>query len=68
MNLSTRTDFDVMGSTIKLNVHNMGPASIRMQGNVYPWTPTTHGKMKLLIPRNLGETTPKNDGKRGFPW
>ena len=27
-----------------------------------PWTPTTHRKMKVLMPRNMGEIAPKNEG------
>ena len=35
----------------------------------YPWTPTTHGKMKVLSHQNMGYNfiTPKNEGY-GFPW
>ena len=34
----------------------------------YPWTPTTHGKMKILKPQYMGEISPKNEGcNRGFP-
>ena len=33
----------------------------------WPWTPTTHGKMKVLIsqPQNMGEITTKNEGNVG---
>ena len=34
----------------------------------YPWTPTTHGKMKVLIPsasKKMGEITTKNEGNVG---
>ena len=30
--------------------------------------PQNHEKMQVLIPRNMGERTPKNGGKRGFPY
>ena len=32
-----------------------------------PLDPKTYAKMKVLIPRNMGEITPKNEG-HGFPW
>jgi len=31
----------------------------------WPWTPTTHGKMKVLIPQTMGEITTKNEGNVG---
>ena len=38
-----------------------------------PWTPTTHGKMQVLHPQNMGYKvitviTPKKWRKCGFPW
>ena len=33
--------------------------------DVHPWAPTTHGKMKVLIPKTLGEITCKNEGWGG---
>ena len=36
-----------------------------VQTTNHPWTPKTHGKMKVLSPRNMGEITPKNEGNVG---
>ena len=36
--------------------------------DVHPWAPTTHGKIKVLIPKTMGEITPKNEGWGGFSW
>ena len=32
--------------------------------SLYPWT----RKIKGSNPRNMGEITPENEGKYGFPW
>ena len=36
----------------------------------FPWTPKTHGKMKVTCePPYMDYTvTPRNEGNRGFPW
>ena len=31
----------------------------------HPWTPTTHGTIKVLIPRDMGEITPTHEGNMG---
>ena len=33
----------------------------------YPWTPKTHGKMKVFNPQYMGEITPKNEGCTWVP-
>ena len=33
--------------------------------DVHPWAPTTHGKMKVLVSKTMGEITPKNEGWGG---
>ena len=48
-------------STSHMNAQIMSQGHIQHSNlNVYPWTPRTHGKMKVLTPQNMGEITPKN--------